>query len=94
MNRITLSISFTNYIERGGIMSTVISVRIPKWLKEKLEEHGVNIPELIRRKLLEELERIESEGLERRLEGLKTILQGKIDVRELAEIIDEERGDR
>jgi len=75
-------------------MSVVISVRIPKWLKEKLEEHGVNIPELIRRKLLEELERIETEDLERRLEGLKARLQGKIDVREFTDIIDEERGGR
>ena len=75
-------------------MSVVISVRIPKWLKEKLEEHGVNIPELIRRKLLEELERIETEDLERRLEELKVRLQGKIDVREFAEIIDEERRER
>jgi len=75
-------------------MSVVISVRIPRWLKEKLEKHGINIPELIRRKLLEELERIESEDLERRLEELKARLQGKIDVREFAEVIDEERGER
>ncbi len=72
-------------------MSVVISVRIPRWLKEKLEKYGINIPELIRRKSLEELERIESEDLERRLEELKVRLQGKIDVREFAEIIDEER---
>ncbi len=52
-------------------MSVVISVRIPRWLKEKLEKYGINIPELIRRKSLEELERIESEDLERRLEELK-----------------------
>jgi CO dehydrogenase/acetyl-CoA synthase delta subunit len=75
-------------------MSVVISVRIPRWLKEKLEKYGVNIPELIRRKLLEELERIETEDLERRLEELKVRLQGKIDVREFAEIIDEERRER
>ena len=58
-------------------MSVVISVRIPRWLKEKLEKYGANIPELIRRKLLEELERIETEDLERRLEELKVRLQGK-----------------
>jgi CO dehydrogenase/acetyl-CoA synthase delta subunit len=75
-------------------MSVVISVRIPRWLKEKLEKYGINIPELIRRKLLEELERIETEDLERRLEELKVRLQGKIDVREFAEIIDEERRER
>ncbi len=75
-------------------MSVVISIRIPRWLKEKLEKYGVNIPELIRRKLLEELERIETEDLERRLEELKVRLQGKIDVREFAEIIDEERRER
>jgi CO dehydrogenase/acetyl-CoA synthase delta subunit len=75
-------------------MSVVISVRIPRWLKEKLEKYGVNIPELIRRKLLEELERIETEDLERRLEELKVRLQGKIDVRGFTDIIDEERGER
>lgn len=38
-------------------MSTVISVRVPKWLKEKLEKYGINIAEVVRRSLLEEVER-------------------------------------
>jgi Ca2+-binding EF-hand superfamily protein len=67
-------------------VSVVISVRIPRWLKEKLEKYGVNIPELIKRKLLEELERIETEDLERRLEELEVRLQGKIDVREFTDL--------
>lgn len=35
-------------------MSVVVSVRMPRWLNEKLEKYGVDIASLIRRKLLED----------------------------------------
>ena len=72
-------------------MSTVISVRVPKWLKEKLERYGLNVTDIIRKRLLEEVERIEREELEKELEFLKKRLKGRIDPYELARIIDEER---
>ena len=75
-------------------MSTVISVRVPKWLKEKLERYGLNVADIIRKRLLEEVERIEREELEKELEFLKKRLKGRIDPYELARIIDEERKGR
>ena len=75
-------------------MSTVISVRVPKWLKEKLEKYGVNIAEVVRRSLLDEVERIEKEDVEKRLDILKDKLRNRIDPYELSRIIDEERRKR
>ena len=75
-------------------MSVVISVRVPKWLKEKLEKYKVNVAEVIRRSLIQEIERIEMEELEKVLDHLKESLKNKIDPYELARIIDEDRKGR
>ena len=75
-------------------MSAVISVRVPKWVKEKLEEYGVDISGVVRKSLLEEVKRIEEERLKEDLEFLRERLKDRIDPRELARMIDEERGKR
>ena len=75
-------------------MSVVISVRVPKWLKEKLEKYKVNVAEVIRRSLIQEVERIELEELEKVLDYLKESLRNRIDPYELARIIDEDRKGR
>ena len=75
-------------------MSTVISIRIPRWLKEKLEKYGVDVASIVRRRLMEEVERIEREELEKQLDLLKERLGGRIDPYELARIVDEERKGR
>jgi len=75
-------------------MSVVISVRVPKWLKEKLEKYKVNVAEVIRRSLIQEVERIEMEELEKVLDYLKESLRNRIDPYELARIIDEDRKGR
>jgi len=75
-------------------MSVVISVRVPKWLKEKLEKYKVNVAEVIRRSLIQEIERIEMEELEKALDYLKESLRNRIDPYELARIIDEDRKGR
>ncbi len=75
-------------------MSVVISVRVPKWLKEKLEKYKVNVAEVIRRSLIQEIERIEREELEKVLDYLKESLRNRIDPYELARIIDEDRKGR
>jgi len=72
-------------------VSAVISVRVPKWLKEKLERYGVDIAGIIRRRLLEEIERIEEKELEEILDFLKVRLKSRINPYELARFIDEER---
>jgi len=49
---------------------------------------------MIRRRLLEEVEKIEREEIEKQLEFLKKRLKNRIDPYELAGIIDEERKGR
>ena len=75
-------------------MSTVISVRVPKWLKEKLKKYGVNIAEVVRKSLLKEIEKIELEEIGKQLDTLRERLKSRIDPYELARIIDEERKGR
>ncbi|MEL9940854.1 MAG: hypothetical protein QW348_08455 [Ignisphaera sp.] len=75
-------------------MSTVISVRVPKWVKEKLDRYGIDVAELVRKKLLEEVERIELEEIEKQLDVLRERLKNKIDPYELVRIVDEERWER
>ena len=76
---------------RGSVVSVVISVRVPRWVKEKLEEHGVNIPELVRQKLIEEARRLEEESLDRELEELGRILAEKLDPSEVVRLVKEDR---
>ncbi len=72
-------------------MSTVISVRVPKWVKEKLREYGVDIAEVVRKALLEELRKLEEREIDEELERIRRKLSGKLDPEELSRIIDEER---
>jgi len=72
----------------------VVSVRVPKWLKEKLEKYGLNVADIVKKRLLEEVEKIEREEIEKQLEFLKKRLKDRIDPYELARIIDEERKGR
>ena len=76
---------------QGVNVSVVISVRVPKWLKEKLEKYRVNIAEVVRKSLMEEVERLEREDLERQLDALRETIGKRIDPYELANLVDEER---
>ncbi len=66
---------------------------VPRWVKEKLEEQGVDIASLVRKKLIEEAERLE-EKLEKLLEFLKEKLEPRVDLCKLTRIVDEERKNR
>lgn len=70
-------------------MSVVI--RIPKGLREKLKRCGINIAEVVRRSLLEEVERVEREDIGKQLDFLRDKLRGRLDPYELARIVDEDR---
>ena len=72
-------------------MSVVVSVRVPKWVKEKLEEHGINVAEFVRQKLIEEVKRLEEESLDEELEEIGKALAERLEPQELARLIDEER---
>ncbi|NPA05234.1 MAG: hypothetical protein GXO09_03980 [Crenarchaeota archaeon] len=72
-------------------MSVVVSVRVPRRVKEILERHGVNVGELVRRVLIEEAERLEDERVWRELEEAAGRLRGVFDEEEWARVVDEER---
>jgi len=71
-----------------------MSVRVPRQLKEKLERYGVNVSELVKRKLAEEVERIEREEVRKLLDELRSALQGRVDPHELSKLVEEEREER
>jgi post-segregation antitoxin (ccd killing protein) len=75
-------------------MSVVVSVRVPRQLKEKLEKYGINVSELVKKKLAEEVEKIEREEIRKLLDELKSALQGRVDPRELSKLVEEGREER
>ena len=71
-------------------MNIVISVRIPRWVKERLERFGVDIADAVRKSLIQLADELERRDLEEKLELLRNVGE-KIDLRELSKLIDEER---
>jgi len=71
-------------------MSVVVSARVPKELKEELKRYGVNISEVIRRALEEELQRIKEERAKEVLKRAAEILK-KIPEDEIVRFIREDR---
>jgi len=69
-------------------MSAVISVRIPRELREKLKRCGINIAEVVRRSLLKG---VDQEDVGKQLDFLRDKLRGRLDPYELARIVDEDR---
>ncbi|KYH42811.1 MAG: hypothetical protein AYL33_000340 [Candidatus Bathyarchaeota archaeon B63] len=70
---------------------SIITVRVPKEIKEKLEKYDVNVSETVRRLLSEYLSELEMKGLAERLELLKERLGGKIDPEEIAHLVRKDR---
>ena len=69
----------------------VITVRVPKEVKEKLEKHDVNISETVRKLLYEYLSELEMKNLAERLELIREHLNGKIDPEQVARLVREDR---
>ncbi len=78
----------------GELSGTVISVRIPKELKEKLENLNVNVSEIVRGFLEKYVEEVEMKRLEERLRRLRIRLAGKVDPTIIAELVREDRAKR
>ncbi len=68
-------------------MSVVISIRIPRELKEKLGRLNINISETVRKLLEEYVREIEVRELEEKLKDLRTRLAGKVDPVTIAELV-------
>ena len=71
--------------------SVVISVRVPRDLKEKIERYGINVSSVVRDFLEKYVEELELKELSSRLEGLKVRLAGKIDPKLIADLVREDR---
>ena len=71
--------------------STVVSVRIPKKLKDRLSELGVNISEVVRRLLEDYVREAELRELSRLLDELRARLAGKVNSGLVASVVRESR---
>ena len=73
---------------------SVITLRVAKEVKEKLEKYNVNLSETIRKLLDKYLAELELKDLEERLELIKERLGDKIDPNLIAKLVREEREKR
>ena len=70
----------------------VITVRVPKEIKEKLEKYNVNVSETVRKFLSEYVSELEMRDLAERLEILRKRLGDKISPELIADLIRQDRG--
>jgi len=70
---------------------SVITIRVAKEVKEKLEKYNVNISETIRKLLDKYLAELESRDLEVRLELIRERLGVRIDPKLVAKLVREDR---
>lgn len=73
---------------------SVITIRVPEEVKEKLEKYNVNVSETVRSLLDRYLSELESKDLAERLEMLRDRLGGVIDPKLVAELVREDRDRR
>ena len=71
--------------------SVVISVRVPRDLKEKIEKYGINVSSVVRDFLEKYVEDLELKELSNRLENLRAHLAGRIDPKLIADLVREDR---
>jgi post-segregation antitoxin (ccd killing protein) len=72
-------------------MGSIISVRVPQELKDDLKRYGIEVSEVTRKALEEEVKRREREELQRMAEELGALLE-KIPRERIIEGIREDRG--
>jgi antitoxin CcdA len=72
-------------------MGSIISVRVPPELKDNLKRYGIEVSEVTRKALEEEVKRREREELQRMAEELGALLE-KIPRERIIEGIREDRG--
>ena len=70
---------------------SIITIRVPRKVKEKLKKYNVNVSETVRKVLDERLEELERKDLEEKLEKVKERLGDKIDSRLLAKLVRKDR---
>ena len=73
---------------------SVITIRVAREIKEKLEKHDVNISETVRKLLDKYLVELELKNLAERLELLRERPSSKIDPKLVAKLVREDREKR
>jgi len=73
---------------------SVITIRVAREIKEKLEKYNVNVSETVRKLLDKYLVELEMQNLSEKLESLKERLSGKIDAKMVAKLVREDRETR
>jgi len=75
----------------GSVGSVVISVRIPKELKEAIDRYGINISEVVRSLLEKYVAELEDREVLSRLSRLRKRLSGRLDPVVIARLVREDR---
>ncbi len=70
---------------------SVITIRVPRKVKEKLKKYNVNVSETVRKVLDERIEELERKDLEEKLEQVKERLGDKMNPEVLAKLVREDR---
>jgi len=70
---------------------SVITIRVSREIKEKLEKHNIKVSETLRKLLEKYLLELELKNLAERLEILKKTLNDKIDPKLVAKLVREDR---
>ena len=73
---------------------SVITIRVAREIKEKLEKHDINISETVRELLEKYLAELETRNLAQKLEVLRDHLSRKIDPKVVAQLVREDREKR
>ncbi|MBS7614092.1 hypothetical protein KEJ48_07655 [Candidatus Bathyarchaeota archaeon] len=76
------------------LQMSIITIRVTREIKEKLEKYNVNVSKTVRDLLEKHLAELELKDLAERLELLKQRLSGKIDPKLVAELVREDRETR
>jgi hypothetical protein len=71
--------------------TSVITIRVAREIKEKLEKYNVNVSETVRKLLDKYLVELELKNLAERLELLRKRLNSKIDPKLVAKLVREDR---
>lgn len=70
---------------------SIITIRVSREIKEKLEKHNIKVSETLRKLLEKYLLELELKNLAERLELLKKSLNDKIDPKLVAKLVREDR---
>ena len=70
---------------------SIITIRVPRKIKEKLKKYNINVSETVRKILDQYLEELEQKNLEEKLEQVKEHIGNKINPELLTKLLREER---